>query len=218
MLSRSVVPLPTACAVGHVKSETDFKVIEDFPVGKIRNSEATALAICRLGDMKRSILDLCRTGNGRTLHRLTIIPVGFKLIQHFRGATFMPLVFEPVALRNHLKGKGLTKVRTAPLRLGHNHRRIGQGNRDHNRSRKPLCIPDRQLVIGLSRRLHVAQIQCRRGSPLNHLFPLAPLVSQRLVTYRRDRQLYTFPLNHVYRSGQLRDGRRRHHRKGNDFT
>ena len=77
---RIIGTIPTACAVRHVKAETDFKVIEDFSVGKIRNSEATALAICRLGDMKRSILDLCRAGNGRTLHLLTIIPVGFKLI------------------------------------------------------------------------------------------------------------------------------------------
>ena len=130
----------------------------------------------------------------------------------------IPFVFEPGALRYHLKGKGLIKVRTAPYRLGHNHRRIDQVNRDHNRPRKPLCIADRQLVIGLSRRLHIAQIQCRSGCPTNHLFPLAPLVGQEGTANRRDGQLHTFPLNHVYRSGQLRDGRRRHHRKGNDFT
>ena len=79
---------------------------------------------------------------------------------------------------NRFKGKGFALVRAAPLRLRLDDRRIGQDNRDHDRPRKPLCIVDRQLVIGLSRCFHIAQIQCRSGCPINHLPPLAPLVGQ----------------------------------------
>ena len=114
---------------------------------------------------------LQKASRGLTNHRTIVIPFVF----HW-----------PEALRYHLKGKGLIKVRTAPYRLGHNHRRLSQVNRDHNRPRKPFYIVDRQLVISLRRRLHIAQIQCRSGCPTNHLFPLAPLVGQGGTANRRD--------------------------------
>ena len=78
--------------------------------------------------MKRSVLDLCRPGNGRTLHLLTIIPVGFKSHPTLQDCYLYATSYSigSGALRHHLKGKGLIKVRTAPYRLGHNHRRIDQ--------------------------------------------------------------------------------------------